>query len=37
MANVANNSIAATYSGAQLNQIFLSQYLRVMTLCVTIE
>ena len=22
MANVANNSIAATYSGAQLNQIF---------------
>ena len=37
MANVANKGTFATYSGANLNEIFMSQYLEVMILCVTIE
>ena len=35
--NVANKGTFATYSGANLNEIFMSQYLEVMTLCVTTE
>ena len=37
MANVATNSIAATYSGANLNEIFYEPVFEVMILCVTIE